>query len=187
MLTIELHKSLYTIRQRSQINDITEELFSHNQLKQSEISKYFSSFEDSYLSEIPDNIVICCLNFDVDRDDLYISRIEKDKQLVFKLPLKRLSTRQGETDGLDFASANLIFKDIMDENKITTQEAKNCTTSEKKRSWVSQRKTLDKRLKEFLSQIEIGWLGGFKVDITVFDFRVSYLHQSLKGQASKRC
>ena len=120
-------------------------------------------FEDDFINAIPSNLVICSINFDIERGDVYITRLEKNNPTVFKLPLTRTSTRQGETDGLTFQMVSDNFADIMKRNQESTRGAKYCTTSQARRTWFDTRKFLDGELKEFLEQIEDKWLGGFKV------------------------
>jgi hypothetical protein len=159
LLKIENCKSISTYRQRPIISSCPETL----ENEAIDFNYTSASFEEEFLSKIPEKIVICSLNFDLMYGDLYVTRMESDKQCVFKLPLKRLQTRQGEKDGLDFATADETFLKIMEDNKISTQEAKKCVTPELRRTWLSGRKILDKKLQDLLTQIESCWLSGFKV------------------------
>lgn len=121
------------------------------------------SFESNFLLSIPHSIVVCSLNFDLDRGDLYVTRLEKGLQVVFKLPLTRQSTRNGEVDGLTFITANNLFEVIMKGNKQSTHTAKDCVSSQSRKDWFAERKSLDNGLKELLDKIEKCWLSGFKV------------------------
>jgi Peptidase family C50 len=155
----EYPKTLFTRRQRC---GVTDTLMSEGD---DPVRPQLASFKCDFLALIPDNLAICTINFDVERNDLYITRCERGSELIFKLPLTRQATRQGEQDGLTFKIANDMFLDIMDQNKETTSNAKHCLTAESRKEWFALRKSLDGQLKMLLHKVESCWLGGFKVHL----------------------
>ncbi|KAL5032158.1 hypothetical protein BDV3_000751 [Batrachochytrium dendrobatidis] len=123
-----------------------------------------AAFQSVFLANIPENIIVCSFSFDVKRQDLYISRMEYGgAYALFKLPLLRQATRDGETNGLRFEDVNAAFQDIMEESKDTIENSKGRTLSRKEvLEWRKSRAQLDERLQSLLSQIETVWFGGFK-------------------------
>ncbi|KAI8915917.1 peptidase family C50-domain-containing protein [Gorgonomyces haynaldii] len=115
---------------------------------------------DDVIKDLPDNWILVSIGFDIDRNDLYLSRSDGE-QVVFKLPLKRHATRQGEDDGLGYEQMEQQFQHIMKENKQSTTSAKHLTKHERK-EWYQKRMDLDQMLKEWLETLESKWLGGFK-------------------------
>lgn len=134
------------------------------------IDQQLVNFEERFLKAVPDNIFFVSVNFDLKRGDLYLGRVSSGTQLLFKLPLKRAATRQGETDGLGFQEVDSIFMDIMKRNKATTSNAKNCITKKLRKEWSEERKSLDSQLEELLMKMEQCWLGGFKGLLSTVDF-----------------
>ena len=127
-----------------------------------------SSFVEEICKELPPDWVVCTFSLDIERDILYVSRMQSNlRNSLFKLPLKRFATREGEVNGPGFSYkvAQTTFSDIMDGNKETTSNAKFCTTPKQRRDWFSARSDLDSRLEQFLQELEQNWLGAFKVTI----------------------
>ncbi len=116
-----------------------------------------SDFVSDYLEKIPDDLIICSLSIDPERNFLTISRQTKEGQLLVRLPMLRSSDVS-----LSYFSAKNELDEILDKNNATTSEAKNCTTNITKRKWLKERQELDLNLKELLNKIQLYWLGGFK-------------------------
>lgn len=151
--TLELSKSLYNRRQTG------------NSSKSGFLEEWQFMVSDT-CDLIPDNLVVCGLSFDDHEDALYITRFEShDNQFIFRLPLTRNATREGcvNGDGLKFSEALLLFQEIMEGNKSSTAQAKNCITPQQRKIWFEQRVSLDKKLQQFLYKLESNWFCGFKV------------------------
>lgn len=83
--------------------------------------------------------------------------------LILQLPFDRVSRRDGDEKIFDLQAARLEMSDITLSANATSQNAKNVTSSEDRRSWWTERKALDRRLAALLIDIEKKWLGAFKV------------------------
>ncbi|KAI8918729.1 peptidase family C50-domain-containing protein [Entophlyctis helioformis] len=141
-----------------------------------------SRFDSDFLQQIPDDLLVCSLSFDIKRQDMYVTRIESGGRFVlFKLPLKRQATREGESDGLCFEQVDAEFKDIMAESRRTIDDAKGQNLSrEEVLAWREDRATLDGRMQAMLAQIESVWLGGFKGLLSTLDLDGDGLAPSLE-------
>ncbi|KAJ3305070.1 hypothetical protein HDV03_001996 [Kappamyces sp. JEL0829] len=133
------------------------------------------AFKPSLLPEVhfslPPELIVCSVNIDVAREILYVTRLHGAKQYLFKLPLRRLATREGEVNGpgLSFASAMNEYEEIMKSNKETTTNAKFCTSPKEKRDWRNARQDLDLALKTLLSSMEAQWIAGLKGLFSPYD------------------
>ena len=144
-----------------------------NEVGTEDIFKDCETFKQEFLQKIPANMVVCSITFDVKRHDMYLCRMESGcESVVFKLPLQRQSTRDGETEGLTFDKAMRQFQDIMQESQNTINELKGVenVSRDQIRKWRTGRMALDKRLGSFLSEVESVWLGGFKGLLSTVSF-----------------
>ena len=108
--------------------------------KMPEISDSLALYDEQFISAIPEHLVICSINFDLERHDLYIIRYERNNRILFKLPSTRQATRLGENNGLDYNAAESEYQEIMKNNKSSTQNAKDCSTSiERKKCFKEER------------------------------------------------
>src|SRR4051812_4555165 len=53
-------------------------------------------FEQKFLERLPADWVVCSVSLDIERDDLYVSRVQRHcTPVVLRLPLKRQANRDG--------------------------------------------------------------------------------------------
>lgn len=162
IFNMEIPKCLYNYRKYGTSQcEISKETFALKENGEIEDASVWRRSFESVSDNIPEGLIVCMLNFDAKGGDLYLSRIETGKKVIFKLPLTRLATRQGETDGLTYHDVMEEFAGIMKMNKQTTTDAR-CTTKQSRRKWLDSRIALDLQLKDLLTRIENVWLAGFK-------------------------
>ena len=140
-------------------------IYFNRQRDLSQVSVSPQDYVDELCKSLPCDWVVCALSIDVERDILYISRIgSKYQPSLYKLPMKRFATREGEVNGpgLSYSKMRAEFDRIMRRNKETTSNAKFCTTPKQRREWFATRCELDGQLESFLGEIENCWLGAFK-------------------------
>ncbi|CAG8506100.1 10891_t:CDS:10 [Funneliformis mosseae] len=117
----------------------------------------YNEFQKEFLDILPPNWTVCSVSVDIETNDMYICRYQrKMTPLLLRLPLKRQSSRDGESDVFSYKEAIREFNAILD---LCNQIMSNPSTS---KEWWKTRKGLDVRLKHLLYNIENLWLGGFK-------------------------
>ncbi|KAJ3326347.1 hypothetical protein HDV06_000223 [Boothiomyces sp. JEL0866] len=123
-----------------------------------------SAFQKDFFECIPNGLLICTLSVDPLKKNLIVSRATNKSRILFKLPLTRFATREGgiNGEGFDYHAASEELNSIMELNKSSTQNAKNCKSSKDRNNWFQSRKELDLKLKELLKKIDQIWFGGFK-------------------------
>ena len=124
---------------------------------------------ESRISEVlptPWSVVTMCLS--AEQDALLVSRQRSGGEaIVFKLPLERLSRREGDEDlSLPYSTAISTLRDIIERSNAGTQNAKFVDSREARSAWWQERKELDAELQALLEGIEDVWLGAFKVSIS---------------------
>ncbi|KAJ3055646.1 hypothetical protein HK097_009845 [Rhizophlyctis rosea] len=127
-----------------------------------EVSNTPSSFQNDIINILPKDWIVCSLSLDVANEDMYVTRMERDKvPVVVRLPLKRQALREGEEDGLGY---DVVFEELKEIWEGSTSMMKNgvATTRDEKVGWWKERKELDGRLRDLVKKVETTWLGGFK-------------------------
>lgn len=150
LFALEYPKSIYNHREKE------------NMISKISFEKLASNFKSEVDDHLRDDFVVCTLN--INGNVLYLSRLEKGENLLYKLPLGRIAIRDGciNGSGMNFQDTMDEFARIMSINRETTTNAKYCTTSSEKKAWLSTRKQLDKSLENLLENIENSWLSGFR-------------------------
>lgn len=116
------------------------------------------------ISSLPDTWIVCSISIDLEREDLYVTRLEKDAApVVVRLPLRRQEMRGDEGGGLGYSEVLGELQDILESSTVTTKDSASCITKEEKLEWWKRRKELDGRLKKLLETVEEAWLGAFRV------------------------
>ncbi|TPX67593.1 hypothetical protein SpCBS45565_g03697 [Spizellomyces sp. 'palustris'] len=122
-----------------------------------------SEFRDDIINALPENWIVCSLSVDLEREDMYLTRLEKGSSpVVVRLPLKRQAMREGEDNGLLYGEVIGELQDILTASNATTENADAYVTRENKAEWWKKRKELDQRMKALLEEIELVWLGAFR-------------------------
>lgn len=124
---------------------------------------------ETRISEVlptPWSVVTMCLS--AEQDALLVSRQRSGGEaIVFKLPLERLSRREGDEDlSLPYSIAISTLRDIIERSNAGTQNAKYVDSRDARSAWWQERKELDAELQALLEGIEDVWLGAFKVSIS---------------------
>lgn len=122
-----------------------------------------AKFNELYIDILPDNLVVCSMSVDVERDELYFGRYEKGlSPIILRLPLKRQASREGEDDGMGFKDVVQEFESILESSDRTAKSAKDITGRQAKLDWWKEREALDNQLRDLLERVEECWFGGFK-------------------------
>jgi hypothetical protein len=104
------------------------------------------------------------LHLTPDLESIIATRYDNGRPpLVVQLPLDRVGRRDGEDCILGFLQAREELVDIIARANATSQNAKNVVEIEARRTWWSERKTLDQRLAALLGDMERKWFGAFRV------------------------
>lgn len=128
-------------------------------------SEHLSPNKSAYdLSVLPRTWAVLSISVTEDRNTMFISRHQNGHDpLVFCLPLDRQGKREGENDLFTFDTGMTELREIIEESDACSRSAKGLTTDEQKTQWWTTKRTLDKRLKELIDNVEYCWLGAFKV------------------------
>jgi separase len=128
-----------------------------------------NTFVDGYtydLNALPSEWAVISINVTEDRNTMFVSRHQKGSEpLVFCLPLDRQGRREGEDDMFTYEAAMAELMEIIDTSNRMARGAKHVTTTEGRVAWWADRKALDKRMEELLTNVEFCWLGAFKVGL----------------------
>ena len=130
----------------------------------------YSEKEGIELETLPENYIICSLRLSLDLQELYVNRHSKNcGSFSLRLPINRISSRDGETCHKSFQTIFDEWNDIMEQNRRSTNNGTDIT-SDGRSDWWNRRKKLDSRIKEMLDMIEKTIFGGFK---GIFTFPVA--------------
>lgn len=128
------------------------------------------------LDILPSEWAVVSISVTDDRNTMLVSRHQKDHDpLVFCLPLDRQGRRDGEEDLFTFDAAVTELGDIISSSDEAARAATSVQGSEGKAAWWANRKALDKRMEELLSNLEFCWLGAFKVSLPLYYSRKANL------------
>ncbi|KAJ3091034.1 hypothetical protein HK102_001905 [Quaeritorhiza haematococci] len=139
-------------------------------------------FRSNVLACLPSTWVVCSISVDLEREDLYIVRYDDPKYhpTVVRLPMKRQALREGETDGVGYQKVFAELEEILDASNAVTERGKNYRSKDEKSTWWKERKALDTRMRNLLSQVESTWLGGFKKLLSLHSSR-AFPEKALNG------
>lgn len=127
------------------------------------LSDMSSTSAPTALQSLPVGWSVVTINISDDLGTLFISRHRRDTEpLVFCLPLDRQGRREGEEDTFTVINALEELHAIIEKSDFGAKNAKDVEGREGRATWWAERRDLDKRLEELLSNIEYCWLGAFK-------------------------
>ena len=133
-------------------------------LYEKELTALPGEFSPAFVDILPSNWTVCSISIDTDANDMYLCRLRSQTSpFILRLPLRRVSSENGEDGGLSYEEVITEFNDILTRSAQTM--GKTCETKEAKYQWWEDRKELDMRMRNLLENIENFWLGGFKVVI----------------------
>jgi separase len=116
------------------------------------------------LGSLPSDWAVVSISVTDDRNTMFVSRHQKGHEpIVFCLPLDRQGRREGDDDLFTFDAAVAELADIIRSSDEGARAAKSVEGPDGKAAWWANRKALDKRMEELLSNLEFCWLGAFKV------------------------
>lgn len=123
----------------------------------------FSSFQRDYIDIIPTRWAAVSISLNENRDELYVSRFQAGQnQLMIRLPLTRLNSRDEYKDALEYEVGLQELNDIIEGANSSAHRAKEMTSKGSRKEWWKEREALDLRLKDLLENLEHVWLGGFR-------------------------
>lgn len=140
-----------------------------------------SMSEEPDLSNMPTNWCAISVNVTEDQSTMFVSRRQRNRApVIFTLPLDRQGKREEEDECFTLETALTELRQIIADSDASARSAKNVDRTDRtaKTQWWSQRKDLDKRLKELLDTIEFCWLGAFKVGLKVASYRPTSFPES---------
>lgn len=115
-------------------------------------------------SLLPSNWSVLSLHVTPDEESLLaVQHTPGNCPLILQLPFDRISRREGDDSLFNLQAAKAEMSNIIYSANATSQNAKNVTSLEDRRSWWTERKALDRRLAAILVNIEKRWLGAYKV------------------------
>ncbi|KAI9357905.1 peptidase family C50-domain-containing protein [Zopfochytrium polystomum] len=125
--------------------------------------------QESFLESLPENWAVVSISADLSSDVLLLSRLTRSgSPVVVRLPMARVTDREGESDGLTYSKVMDEFQSILSANDRTAGvAASSAAASYSKADWWAERTRLDEQLEVLLEQIESSWLGGFRGFFTV--------------------
>ncbi|CAG8605729.1 11386_t:CDS:10, partial [Acaulospora morrowiae] len=123
----------------------------------------YDKFLPEFSDILPCNWTVCSISIDIETNDMYVCRYrQKTMPLLLRLPLKRQSSREGDTESFSYDDAIGEFKEILELSNQSMRAGKDYQTKQEKLKWWKERKQLDERMKNLLDNIEDCWFGGFK-------------------------
>lgn len=123
----------------------------------------FASFRSEYIDIIPRPWAAVSVTMSENKKELYITRFQAGQsQLMVRLPLNRHNNRDEYSDLIEYDAAIKELRDIIEKSNQSTHQAKYMENKNDRATWWTERQQLDDQLRDLLSGIEKGWLGGFK-------------------------
>ncbi|KAK7206157.1 peptidase family C50-domain-containing protein [Myxozyma melibiosi] len=124
-----------------------------------------NAFQQEYVNSIPDNWVAVSVSLSEESGDLIVSRFQANESpFLLRLPLNRHCSRDADEDSFSFADAKAELHEIITKSNATAKASRELHEKGKvlKQQWWSERRELDQRLEELLTNMEYCWLGGFR-------------------------
>jgi len=117
------------------------------------------------VDSLPRNWTVINITLSEDKTVLFISRQRPSEEpLLFCVPFDRHGRKEGGEEPFIFNQAMQEFSEILRDSDVSAKTAKDIGDERSERvAWWSKRTGLDKRMKEFLENLEFCWLGAFKV------------------------
>ncbi|KAI5810824.1 peptidase family C50-domain-containing protein, partial [Pyronema omphalodes] len=123
----------------------------------------FASFRSEYIDILPRTWAAVSVTMSENKKELYITRFQAGQsQLMVRLPLSRHNNRDEYSDLIEYDAAIKELRDIIEKSNQSTHQAKYMENKKDRATWWTERQQLDDQLRDLLSGIEKGWLGGFK-------------------------
>lgn len=122
-----------------------------------------ASFQANYVDIIPPSWNVVSVSLGDDRDELVISKLQSGQTPFFlRLPLNRSSAQDEDGEDFSFDHAKEELRDIIKLADDSCHDARNRKEKKDKKEWWAEREQLDRRLQEFLQNVERVWFGGFR-------------------------
>ena len=114
-------------------------------------------------TDMPETWNVLLMSLSQDHSELLLTKFcAGQTPFLLRVPLRRSSSEDAETEEFSFASAKREMLHIVKDANVTAHNAPGQSDKKARQAWWKARETLDKRLKNLLDDIESIWLGGFK-------------------------
>lgn len=127
------------------------------------------SASTSQVDLLPENWTVVNISITEDKRTMFFSRQRPNsKPMLFCVPIERHGRKEESVEEqFLFDDAMRQLGDILRESDQTHKDAKEVPSEDRDATaaWWARRVTLDKRMRDFLDNIEFCWLGAFKVRV----------------------
>ncbi|KAB5558251.1 peptidase family C50-domain-containing protein [Coniochaeta sp. 2T2.1] len=119
-------------------------------------------FQRDYIDILPKNWTAISISLS-ETHDLCITRLQTGQTpFVIRLPLKRASSRDADTEVPGFEEVRAELLEIIQAANITCHDKRDMSVKGARTQWWANREALDERMRELLERIEGEWLNGFR-------------------------
>ncbi|KAJ9132198.1 Separin, partial [Coniochaeta hoffmannii] len=122
-----------------------------------------AKFQREYIDIIPKTWTAISISLSENKHDLCITRLQASQTpFVIRLPLERASSRDADTEVLNFQQGRAELLDIIRAANATCHDKRDMSVKGARQGWWANREAIDTRMEELLKNIERDWLGGFR-------------------------
>lgn len=122
-----------------------------------------AKFQREYIDVIPKAWTAISVSLSENKHDLCITRLQAGHTpFVIRLPLERASSRDADTEVLNFEQGRAELHEVIRLANETCHDKRDMSVKGAKAGWWADRAAIDNRMRELLENIERDWLGGFR-------------------------
>lgn len=122
-----------------------------------------AKFQREYIDIIPKTWTAISISLSENKHDLCITRLQAGQTpFVIRLPLERASSRDADTEVLNFEQGRAELLEVIKLANETCHDKRDMSVKGAKAGWWADRAVIDTRMKDLLENIERDWLGGFR-------------------------
>ncbi|KAK5136267.1 hypothetical protein LTR08_003874 [Meristemomyces frigidus] len=122
-----------------------------------------AAFQEQYVDILPKPWTVVSLSLDEDCSELYVVRYRSGQApFILRLPFSRHKQDEDDQEVFDYNTGKAELQDIIQVSNYSCHNTGSTEAKGAKKSWWNEREALDKRLHEFLINVENIWFGGFK-------------------------
>ncbi|KIJ36798.1 hypothetical protein M422DRAFT_50921 [Sphaerobolus stellatus SS14] len=157
-------KSSYSDEEENDYPDLLKSYWRCVEARYSADPTFGDTSSPPLVDTLPKNWTVINITLTEDKTALFVSRQRASEDpLLFCVPFDRHGRKEDGEEPFSFNQAIQEFADILSESDSSAKTAKDIGEDKSARTaWWAQRMALDKRMRDFLDNLEFCWLGAFK-------------------------
>ncbi|KAF2427348.1 hypothetical protein EJ08DRAFT_615949 [Tothia fuscella] len=119
--------------------------------------------QNDYIDILPAPWTAISISLNDAKDEFLLTRYRaKQSPFILRLPMARHQSRDLDEETFDFLAGKKEMLEIISLANFSAHDARNLSVKGGKTQWWAEREAVDKRLADFLVNMENLWLGGFR-------------------------